>query len=642
MKRKLIIISNGMLFSDSIIQQLKDVPSDLLKLQISLDGAQAETNDAIRGKGSFDKALDGLKKLSQLDFEKTITTVVHPKNLHELTQMPQLAKELGVGSLHLMWPHLRGRFQKETSWKKQVAHLKEEVAKILESAKSQKVFLDNYESIKWKVNGKPGVKFDLAGAGWESLCIYSNGSVYPTAAFANHQPLMCGSLKDSSLKEIWKNAPVLQKIRNCSLIHTPGIQNEPYRFLVGGGDIEHAYFFSNNGTEGQFTAEDPYFPIYSYFAEEALFEISELRKSQMTVRNGYDGPQFYHVMGDGAIDTVPEAREVATLHSNCVLGFDVEKPRIMVQEFYGNAAQKPQKELCCPITFDPKEIKHIPQAVIERFYGCGSPVLAADVQSGETFLDLGSGAGIDCYIAAKKVGPNGKVIGVDMTENMLQVARENLPIVSKNLGYNVVEFREGFLEAIPVEEKAVDIITSNCVINLSPDKKAVFHSMWKCLKDGGRIVISDIISGTEVPVHMRLNPILWGECLSGALTQEELFRYLENTGFYGIEVLSKSFWREEEGCAFYTLTFRAFKYEKKAGCEFRGDKAMYLGPFKGVTDEEGHYFPRNVAVEICTDTCKKLSVGALKNHFTLLSPEGKESLKASSDSCCEPKSNCCT
>ena len=640
-KKELVIITNGMLLTNDLVKHLNKIPPDLLKIQISLDGAKSETNDAIRGKGSFEKAIVGLKNISCFEFEKTITTVVHPKNIPELTQMPQLAKELGVGSMHLMWPHLRGRFEKESTWKQQVNHLKEEIAKILEVTRLQNVFLDNYESIKWKVNGKPGVKFDLAGAGWESLCIYSNGNVYPSAAFANHEPLKCGNLKEDSLESIWKKSSILNTIRESSLIQTKAIQNDPYRFLVGGGDIEHAYYFSNNGTKGQFTANDPYYPLYQYFAEEALFEISEDRKIKMQAKNGYDGPLFYHVMGDGTIDTVPEAREVATLHSNCVLGFDVEKPRLMVQKFYGQAAEKPQKELCCPITFDPKEIKHIPQAVIERFYGCGSPVLSAQIQPGETFMDLGSGAGIDCYIAAKKVGPKGKVIGIDMTENMLEVARENLPIVSKNLGYNVVEFREGFLEKIPIEEKSVDVITSNCVINLSPDKKAVFHSMWKSLKDGGRIVISDIISGKEVPVHMRLNPVLWGECLSGSLTQEELFRFLESTGFYGLEVLGKIFWKQVEGCDFHSLTFRAYKYEKKAGCEFKGHKAIYLGPFKGVTDEEGHYFPRNFPIEICTDTCNKLSVSSMIDQFTILLPNGEESIKSPSGSCCDSKNSCC-
>jgi len=640
---ELIIISNGMLFDDKILQGFSEIPPELLKLQVSLDGATAKTNDAIRGRGSFHGALEGLDKLSQFKFEKAVTTVIHPKNMAELNQIPKLAHEHGVDSIHLMWPHLRGRFRKESEWKNQVNNLQGVVEEILEEAKKLNIFIDNYESIKWKINGKPGVKFDLAGAGWESLCIYSDGNIYPSAAFANHQPLNCGSLEDASLDEIWRNSEVLQKIRKSSLIQNEWLHRDPYKYFVGGGDIEHAYFFSSNGTQGQFTALDPYYPLYRYFAERAFLEIGRNRRNQAEVKNGFDGPHIYHAMGEGSIDTVPEAQEVATLHSNCVLGFGVEKPRQQVQDFYGDAAEDPKEELCCPITFDPQEIKHIPQAVIDRFYGCGSPVLAAQINPGEVFLDLGSGAGIDCFIAAKKVGKKGKVIGVDMTDRMLEEAHKNRPIVAKNLGYDVVEFREGFLENIPVEVKTIDIITSNCVINLSPDKKAVFSSMWKCLKNGGRIVISDIIAGNEVPVAMRLNPILWGECLSGSLTQDELFAFLEETGFYAIEALEKRFWREVEGCEFYSLTFRAFKYEKQDGCKFIGQKAVYRGPFKGVTDEEGHYFPRNIEVEICTDTYHKLSVGPLKQSFNLISPEGVEQFEMIPDSSpyCAPKSTCC-
>ena len=112
--------------------------------------------------------------------------------------------------------------------------------------------------------------------------------------------------------------------------------------------------------------------------------------------------------------------------------------------------------------------------------------------------------------------------------------------MAKNLGYNVVEFRKGFLEEIPVEDSSVDLVTSNCVINLSPDKKAVFSEIWRILKDHGRIVISDIVSRDETPAHLRANKQLWGECISGALTEEEFMAYLEQIGFYGIQTLQKS------------------------------------------------------------------------------------------------------
>ncbi|PYQ47309.1 MAG: ubiquinone biosynthesis methyltransferase UbiE, partial [Acidobacteria bacterium] len=129
-------------------------------------------------------------------------------------------------------------------------------------------------------------------------------------------------------------------------------------------------------------------------------------------------------------------------------------------------ADVPQTELCCPTKYDDSAIAHIPHDVLDRFYGCGSPMTPAGIKPGEVVVDLGSGAGIDVFIAAKFVGSTGKAIGVDMTDRMLSVARENQPRVAAALGYDAAEFREGFLEQIPVASKSVDLVTSNCVVNL--------------------------------------------------------------------------------------------------------------------------------------------------------------------------------
>src|SRR5207249_3202245 len=215
----------------------------------------------------------------------------------------------------------------------------------------------------------------------------------------------------------------------------------------------------------------------------------------------------------------------------------------LVRAFYGVAAETPQAELCCPTTFDAAEISHIPPDVLERFYGCGSPVAAADPKAGEVFVDLGSGAGIDVFIAAKKIGPSGRAIGIDMTGRMLAVARENQPVVARNLGYDAAEFREGFLESLPVEAKSAGVVTSNCVVNLSPDKGRVFSEIWRILRDGGRAVIADIVSEREVPPSLKTNPELWGECTVGALTEEEVLAAFEKAGFYGVEVLKTVYWR---------------------------------------------------------------------------------------------------
>jgi SAM-dependent methyltransferase len=217
------------------------------------------------------------------------------------------------------------------------------------------------------------------------------------------------------------------------------------------------------------------------------------------------------------------------------------------------------------------------------------------------------------------------------------VARENQPLVASALGYDVVEFREGFLERIPVESRSVDLVTSNCVVNLSPDKPRVFEETWRILKDHGRIVISDIVSEREVPPRLKVNPRLWGECLVGALTQEAFLAGLERAGFYGLSVLRRAYWKEVEGYPFFSVTVQGFKYEKTAGCVFQGHRAVYLGPGKALVDEEGHLFPRNEPYEVCTDTVAKLSRPPYHGMFAILEPGEQRASYA----CCGPEGQCC-
>ena len=208
--------------------------------------------------------------------------------------------------------------------------------------------------------------------------------------------------------------------------------------------------------------------------------------------------------------------------------------RADVKDFYAEAAVTAQDNLCCPTEYDLSDLSHIPKEVTEISYGCGSPVGRSGLQEGEVMVDLGSGGGIDCFIAAKHVGETGQVYGIDMTDEMLDVARKNASQVVKNLGYNNIKFKKGFLEDIPIEDISVDLVTSNCVINLSTNKNAVFKEIHRILKHNGRFLIADIISEKEVPEEMRINKELWGECISGALTLKEVIDHASNNKFNGL------------------------------------------------------------------------------------------------------------
>jgi ubiquinone/menaquinone biosynthesis C-methylase UbiE len=298
--------------------------------------------------------------------------------------------------------------------------------------------------------------------------------------------------------------------------------------------------------------------------------------------------------------------------------------RDAVKGFYSEAALKPRPSLCSPEVYGKGDVGHIPKEIIEISYGCGSPVRLAAVREGEVVLDLGSGGGIDCFVAAKVVGARGSVIGVDMTGDMLDKARAAAPKVAKALGYANVVFKEGFLEDIPVEDDSVDLVLSNCVVNLADDKARVMVEVMRVLRDRGRFCISDVVAEEVVPEQMRDDDELWGECISGALKEDEFMETARSAGAYGLEVLSRSLYRVAEGIRFYSIVLRGYKFVKGAECLYRGHFAIYNGPFSKISDDDGHNFPAGVMVEICTDTLEKLQSPPYKGFFSIIDTNNGE------------------
>jgi SAM-dependent methyltransferase len=188
------------------------------------------------------------------------------------------------------------------------------------------------------------------------------------------------------------------------------------------------------------------------------------------------------------------------------------------------------------IGYSDAELKGLPDSVLGIIAGCGNPTALADLREGEVVLDLGSGGGIDAFLAAKKVGSKGKVIGVDMTEEMIQLAKEN----AERMETENVEFRLGEIENLPLEDEMVDVIISNCVINLSPDKDKVFSEAFRVLKPGGRMFISDIVTHGELPNEIRENLEMWAACVAGALDEKDYLQKIRNAGFKEVEVIAKN------------------------------------------------------------------------------------------------------
>jgi SAM-dependent methyltransferase len=210
-----------------------------------------------------------------------------------------------------------------------------------------------------------------------------------------------------------------------------------------------------------------------------------------------------------------------------------------VQKYYANRAQN--SESCCGdasqnLFYESDLLTDLPDDVAGFSLGCGDPITLAELQPGEVVLDLGSGGGLDCFLAARQVGEDGYVIGLDMTPQMLERATG----AAQRMGFENVEFRQGFLEEMPVEADTVDVIVSNCVINLSPDKPKVFAEMFRTLKPGGRVSVSDIVTTGELPEEVRNDMVAWGACIAGALQVDEYIQDLEDVGFEEVTVNAKT------------------------------------------------------------------------------------------------------
>jgi SAM-dependent methyltransferase len=289
-----------------------------------------------------------------------------------------------------------------------------------------------------------------------------------------------------------------------------------------------------------------------------------------------------------------------------------------VSDRYAKAATSGE-QMCCPTSYDFAALKSfIPEEVLKISYGCGTPAGLETVRAGETVLDIGSGGGIDCFEASRLVGPPGRVIGIDMTDTMLEIARRNAPAVAANLGYPApnVEFRKGMADAMPVDGDSVDLIISNCVINLAPDKRKVFREMFRVAKPGGRFTISDIVTDRTVPQYLVHDAEKWGNCLSGALTLADYIGGMAEAGFLGIHLIRSSPWQVIDGIQFFSVTLTGYKLaETLAATAVR--YATLRGPFSRALDERGTNYQRGIPLPIGPDTALLLSQPPLAPHFML-------------------------
>lgn len=377
-----------------------------------------------------------------------------------------------------------------------------------------------------------------------------------------------------------------------------------------------------------------------------------------------------------------------------------------VRARYAEGAERVEPALCCPVSYDRRYLEVIPPEILERDYGCGDP--SPYVRPGDTVLDLGSGGGKLCYIAAQLVGPHGQVIGVDCNDAMLSLARQYRTQVAERLGYANVDFRRGmiqdlaldldrlaehlvhkpitnaqsWLELRDVEERlrrehplvasaSVDCVVSNCVLNLvrPGDRERLFSEVFRVLRPGGRVAISDIVADEDVPEKLRNDPELWSGCISGAYREDEFLAAFEAAGFHGLQIAKRDArpWRVVSGIEFRAITVLGYKAPDLPPRELH-QALIYRGPFKQVTDDQGQVYYRGARMAVSDQTLQRLTQEPYRGMFESIEPNQtlapeqakpfthrdptlrlpKETKGAtislvtiSSSGCCDTNSSCC-
>jgi arsenite methyltransferase len=355
------------------------------------------------------------------------------------------------------------------------------------------------------------------------------------------------------------------------------------------------------------------------------------------------------------------------------IAYDIETT---VRDRYADGAREVQPALCCPIEdYDGRYLSALPDEIVAKDYGCGDPTKY--VNPGETVVDLGSGAGKNCYIIAQKVGATGKVIGVDMNDEMLGLSRRYLQPLGEKFGFHNVSFvkariqdlalswdqAQNWLSTNPIqsmdqipafkaecdrlrkespliETETVDVVVSNCVLNLvKPEDKAhLFGEIFRVLKRGGRAVISDIVCDEAPTEKILQDPDLWSGCIAGAFLEAQFLEMFEQAGFHGVEILARQAepWQVIDGIEFRSMTIRAHK-GKQGPCLDRNQAVVYKGPWKVVLDDDGHTLFRGERMAVCDKTYKLYldPMGPYAGQFLAIDPVSEVPLEEAPEFNCQ-------
>jgi radical SAM protein with 4Fe4S-binding SPASM domain len=484
-KNELIILSNGTLFGEGRLKKLKKFKNRNLTLQVSLDGPNPDINDATRGKGSFVKALDGIKGLIKIGMTPIVTTAITNVNVEHVGEITELIASLGVKDQHILWLQNSGRASKNPEGLTVPPEKVTEVMRqLIKKSKKLGIIVDNEMSLRVRSQAKRGRKHDLCNSCFEMISVDSDGHVYPCAPLNGEEGFDCGSIKESSLKDIWRNSQKTRQIRANNVSNKDGCRDCNIRFICGGGCFCQSFYASKALGKGDISAKDPYCSTHKSLIYDVIWELAtpdDYKKSN----NGYEPPKVLATM-DSKLPTcsIPStivtdfSFETGTFHCACVLAIDTEGE--------GNIFKSDGHRLARDACFN--ELAHEYEEWLDSPIGSTYDGLAkrgvfslSDIKGGDNILDVGCGTGNYALELAQK---GAKVFGVDNSEWMLRIAIKNA--VERGV---TIDHKHASLEELPFPDASFDVVLCMNVLEFSASPRKAVSEMFRVLKNDGHLIV---------------------------------------------------------------------------------------------------------------------------------------------------------
>jgi MoaA/NifB/PqqE/SkfB family radical SAM enzyme/ubiquinone/menaquinone biosynthesis C-methylase UbiE len=544
---KAVILSNLSLIKVHM-HQLAEFPKERIIFQTGIDGI-GRTHDSLRGNGSFQKLISNVRILKETGYEIILSMAVNKTNAAEMEKIIDFALEYDIHTIHYQWLFKKGFADQSLFISPE--HIFPFLKKAAIKAEQNGITINNIDVLQSQLFSLADTKFDLNNAGWESLAVGPNGNIYPSPSLIFNEDYNCGHLTQG-IQSIWKNNPLLNTCRYASLIFDEKYSKNPFKFFIGGGDPDYSIIYS-----GKITGGDPYVPLYNLICQWLISR--EADKFKAALQAG-----FKLKIGD-QVDSAPAAAGKCHFMRNNfpVPNHLLRKDHAMLPGQIPPELQQAY-QIINPIPYPAEVVSHIPESLKIVNYGSGSPVILANLKPGDTVLNLCCRTGLECFIAAALTGKPGWVIGVDMNEQMLRKANDSMESVSTKLGYKNIEFKSAFFEHLPIDDKRIDTVIANNIINFSLNKRTLFSEIFRVLKPGGKVVLSDITFENTVPEPIIPDRKFSAKCPAQLLSYQDLSGLLYDLGFSEVKILKGYNYQSIDQFPWYAITYQAIKpYENQ-------------------------------------------------------------------------------